>query len=249
MPVEPGPGVPPDLFLMENGRPALGPVIALRPLVWQRTPHETARDFDTAVYLLSVALDTLQLRYEVDSEDKMSLALAQADERLSRCLAGLRRAGEGAGAEALETGLAAAVAPAREHLARVQAAACVHDGPSRTLRVSREEYLILCAVCPAPAERLRVLPDMVSFARRTGAVSPPDYPRERAEDIFAMLERDGAGAACAELEREARRIIGYCPDCCALYCPGHYEARETWSGSWLDELHGTCPKGHRRELA
>jgi hypothetical protein len=249
MPLEPGPGVPPDLYLMEHGRPALGPVITLRPLVWQHAQQATAKAFDTGLYLLSVALDTLHLRYDVDSEDKMSLALDQADERMSRCLTELRGAGEPAGAEALASGLATAVAPARDHLARVKAAPCVHNGSSRALRISSEEYLILCTQCPAPAERLRVYPEGVYFARRTGAVSPPYYPVERAPAIFSMLERDGAGALCAELERESRRIIGYCPDCRALYCPRHYEAHETWSGSWFDELHGTCAKGHRRELA
>ena len=79
-------------------------------------------------------------------------------------------------------------------------------------------------------------------------MSPPSYSLDRAPVLFARLERDGASALCADLDRE-RRMIGYCPDCGALYCPAHYETRETWSGSWLEDLHGTCAKGHRRELA
>jgi hypothetical protein len=79
-------------------------------------------------------------------------------------------------------------------------------------------------------------------------VSPPHYSLDRAAALFARLERDGAAALCADLDRE-RRIIGYCPDCRALYCPAHYETRETWSGSWLEALHGTCARGHRREIA
>jgi hypothetical protein len=218
-------------------------------MAWQRLPQATAKDFDTGLYLLSVALDTLHWRNEVDSEDTMARQLVHADERFERCMTELRRLGETEPPEAVASGIANALAPVRDHLARVRAAPCVHGGANRVLKVSPEEYLILCAECRSPAERLRLRADTLSFSRRTGAVPAPEYPRERAAAIFSTLDHGGAGALCAGLEDGGRKIIGYCPDCRVLYCPAHYEALETWSGSRFDTLYGTCAKGHRRELA
>ncbi len=179
----------------------------------------------------------------------MARMLPQANERFADCARVLRSLGEAAPADAITDTFAAVTAPVRDHLARVQAAQRVHTGANGVLRLSPEEYLILCVQCQAPAERLRVHADSVSFSRRTGAVPAPYYPRERAAELFSALERDGANALCARLEHGGRKIIGYCPDCQALYCPAHYETQERWSGSWLEDLHGTCAKGHRRELA
>jgi hypothetical protein len=184
----------------------------------------------------------------VDSEEAMARLLPQAGEQLAECTRVLRGGGETAPADAITDNFAAVTAPVRDHLARAQAAQRVHPGPSAVLKLAPDEYLILCAQCPAPAERLRAYPDGVAFSRCTGAVPARHYPRERAAELFAQLEREGADALCAGLDRTGK-LIGYCPDCRALYCPAHYETQERWSGSWLEDMHGTCAKGHRRELA
>lgn len=235
-------------FIPDGAREALAPLLGLRPLVGSQTPHAAAERFDSGLSLLGTLLDTLRWRSEVDSEAAMERMLPVIAERMDATVKALRDAGEAGAAGTLARTLEAVIAPAKEHLARWSAAPRVHDGPGAVLRLAPDEYLILCMKCPAPAERLRALPSGVSFSRGTGAVSPPHYSLDRAPALFARLERDGAAALCADLDRE-RRIIGYCPDCRALYCPTHYETQETWSGSWLEALHGTCAKGHRREIA
>ena len=234
-------------FIPDGAREALAPLLGLRPAVLQHAPA-TAERFDTALYLLGTLLDTLRWRGEVDSEAALERTLPQVAERMDAAASALRGAGEAASAETLARMLETATAPVNEHLARWRAAPRVHAGPNAVLRLAPDECLILCVKCPAPAERLRTRPDGVAFSRRTGAVPAPSYPPGRGAALFAQLERDGAAVLCAALDKE-RPIIGYCPDCRALYCPAHYETRETWSGSWLEALHGTCAKGHRRELA
>ena len=237
-------GMPAELFILDGARESMAPMLALRPLVWKHAPAPAAKDFDTGLYLLSVLLEDLRCRSEVDSESAMERTLPQVAERLGAGARALTAAEAGAFAKTLD----GVTAPVKAHLAQMRAAQRVHSGPSAVIKLSPDEYLILCAKCQAPAERLRAYRDSVSFSRRTGAVSAPHYPGSRAAGLFAQLERDGAQALCAELDRE-RRIIGYCPDCRALYCPAHYETQERWSGSWLEDLHGTCAKGHRREIA
>jgi len=235
-------------FIPDGAREKLAPLLGLRPLVGSRAPHAAAERFDTGLSLLGTMLDTLRCRSEVDSEAAMERMLPVIAERMDATVKALRDAGEAGAAGTLARTLEAVIAPVKEHLARWRAAPRVHAGPCAVLRIAPDEYLILCMMCLAPAERLRAWPNGVSFSRSTGAVSPPSYSLDRAPVLFARLERDGASALCADLDRE-RRMIGYCPDCGALYCPAHYETRETWSGSWLEDLHGTCAKGHRRELA
>ncbi len=235
-------------FIPDGARETLAPLLGLRPLVGSRTPPAAAERFDTGLSLLGTLLDTLRWRGEVDSEAAMERMLPVIAERMDAVAAALRAADETGPAETLARTLEAATAPAREHLERWRAAPRVHAGPGAVLRLAPDEYLLLCVQCQAPAERLRAYPNGVSFSRCTGAVSARHYPRERAAELFAQLERDGADALCAGLDRTGR-LIGYCPDCRALYCPAHYETQERWSGSWLEDLHGTCAKGHRRELA
>lgn len=234
-------------FIPDGAREALVPLLGLRPLIGSQTPRAAER-FDTGLSLLGTLLDTLRFRWEVDSESTMERTLPVIAERMDATEKALRDAGEAGAAGTLAKTLEAVIAPAKEHLARWRAAPRVHAGPGAVLRLAPDEYLILCMLCPAPAERLRARPSSVSFSRGTGAVSPSSYSLDRAPALFARLERDGAAALCADLDKE-RRIIGYCPDCRALYCPAHYETRETWSGSWLEALHGTCAKEHRREIA
>jgi hypothetical protein len=240
--------MPAEPFIMDGARETLAPLLALRPLVWKHAPAQGAKDFDTGLYLLSVLFDTVRWRSEVDSEAAMERMLPQVDERMGAGARALRGLAGGGPAAAFAQAIDAVTAPAREHLARMRSAQRVHPGPSAVLKLGPEEYLILCAVCEAPAERLRAWPNSIGFSRRTGAVPAADYPLGRAPALFAQLERDGADALCSGLDRE-RKIIGYCPDCRALYCPAHYETQEKWSGSWLEDLHGTCAKGHRREIA
>ena len=248
MPAEPAAGMPAEPYIADGTRAALAPLLALRSVVWKLAPAKTAGGFDTGLYLLGEALDTLHRRSQVDSEAAMARMLPQADERLSACASALRGLNEAAAANAIADQFSAVTAPVRDHLARAQAAQRVHSGPSAVLKIAPDEYLILCAQCQAPAERLRACPGGVSFSRCTGAMPARHYPRDRAAELFAQLEHDGADALCAGLDHTGR-LIGYCPDCRALYCPAHYETQERWSGSWLEDLHGTCAKGHRRELA
>jgi len=235
-------------FIPDGVRETLAPLLGLRSLVGSRTPHAAAERFDTGPSLLGTLLDTLRFRNEVDSEAAMERMLPVIAERMDATVKALRSTGEAGAAGTLAQTLEAVIAPVKEHLARWHAAPRFHAGPGAVLRLAPDEYLILCVNCPAPAERLRARPGGVSFSRGTGAVSPPTYSLDRAPALFDRLEQDGAAALCADLDKE-RSIIGYCPECRALYCPTHYETRETWSGSWLETLHGTCAEGHRRELA
>ena len=235
-------------FIPDGARETLAPLLGLRPLIGSRTPHTAAERFDTGLSLLGTLLDTLRFRWEVDSESTMERTLPVIAKRMYATVKALRDAGEAGTAGTLAQILEAVIAPVKEHLARWHAAPRIHAGPDAVLRLAPDEYLILCVKCPTPAERLRARSSGVSFSRGTGAVSPPTFSLDRAPALFARLERDGAAALCADLDKE-RSIIGYCPECRALYCPTHYETRETWSGSWLEALHGTCAKGHRRELA
>lgn len=248
---EPTSNVPPELIIDSEARESLGPLLALRSLVWERVPAPVAKDFDEALYGVQTVLRLLRSYNErIDSEVNMASFLDDVDEEVGHCDRALRACGDTATAEAMSKAIAALSEPARAHLERVRVAPRVHAADKGTIvRLSPEEYLLLCASCDAPAERLRIISSSVCFTNDGSGLSPPCFPQERVAELFAILERDGAHALCEMVEREDKVVIGYCPECRALYCPRHYETRATWSGSWLEAVHGTCVRKHRRELA
>jgi len=142
-------------FIPDGARETLAPLLGLRPLVGSRAPHAAAERFDTGLSLLGTMLDTLRCRSEVDSEAAMEHMLPVIAGRMDATVKALRDAGEAGAAGTLARTLEAVIAPVKEHLARWRAAPRVHAGPCAVLRIAPDEYLILCMMCLAPAERLR----------------------------------------------------------------------------------------------
>lgn len=252
----------PPISLYPESEEALAPILALKGRVldaFDHLPadHETRAQlrwrFDFACESLGHAFRDLKWLDSCEAEQRAGSALLAATMEMQKCWGALlwdRTRGEGL-SEQLKHEFDRFAAPMWARIEKRAAAVEVQGPPNRVLRVSEEEYVLLCALCGGSAERFRIVGENVAFTRSPQALLPQYFPRDQAPALFRILVEEGVKALHEHLvtQRQSSGVHGYCPECERMYCIQHYTVEEEWDESWFKGARGACPRGHRRELA
>ncbi|HMF30374.1 MAG TPA: hypothetical protein VKK79_03105, partial [Candidatus Lokiarchaeia archaeon] len=128
-----------------------------------------------------------------------------------------------------------------------------HPPANRVVKVHETEFQLPCSVCgkvsvifrvgvPAYDDKQKLIVD--------GICASQGYDVNNADNAFSLLEANNL-RDLHQLVKEMGNFEGidaYCPDCDAIYCREHYNAREEYDEGFYDDTIGICPRGHRRMI-
>jgi peptidoglycan hydrolase-like protein with peptidoglycan-binding domain len=105
-----------------------------------------------------------------------------------------------------------------------------------------------CELCGAPAGSVSI--DHEGHAYRTGFTGSMNLPlREQDAESLRRALTFADPAAVFAIDYEL--MPWWCPQCETSYCGEHWDHWAIYDPdqpSWLESIHGICPKGHRRKL-
>ena len=113
-----------------------------------------------------------------------------------------------------------------------------------------------CAVCGLPAGTLTLVrsenPDISSEPPGLRLVlttflgsSTASIREDELEDVRSSLQRDDV---LPFFHRNPELVPFWCPDCQMSYCNDHWNQQFRFDDGFFDDVVGTCPNGHRRQL-